>query len=166
MTDFEIHASAVVVGEAGLLIRGASGSGKSRLALALIAGARGADAFARLVGDDRIRLASSNGRLIARGHPLILGQIEQRSVGILRVPFIKGAVVRLVVDLVADKAPRLPEPADEWVGWRSEDWDFSGLGCVDVAGVRLPLVIAPDASAAADLALSLLQLFRLTKIAM
>ena len=109
MADSEIHASAVAIGEAGVLIRGASGSGKSRLALALIAGARAAGVFARLIGDDRIRLERGNGRLIARGHPLILGQIEQRGAGILRTPFIAAAVVRLVVDIVpADKAARHP----------------------------------------------------------
>ncbi len=37
MAELEIHASAVVIAEAGVIIRGASGSGKSRLALALIA---------------------------------------------------------------------------------------------------------------------------------
>jgi serine kinase of HPr protein (carbohydrate metabolism regulator) len=164
MAEFEIHASAVVIGEAGVLIRGASGSGKSRLALALIAGARGGGAFARLIGDDRVRLESSNERLIARGHPLILGQIEQRGAGILRTAFIAAAVVRLVVDIVpADKAARYPLPADERTGLRSEDWDFSGLGDVELAGIRAPLFVAPDTAAAADLAGAVLQHFRLAK---
>ncbi len=164
MAKFEIHASAVAIGEAGVLIRGASGSGKSRLALALIAAARGGGAFARLVGDDRIRLESCNERLIARGHPLILGQIEQRGAGILQAPFVTAAVIRLVVDIVpADQALRYPQPATECAGFRSQDWDFSGLGDVELAGVRAPLLIAPDTAAAADLACAMLQHFRLAK---
>jgi serine kinase of HPr protein (carbohydrate metabolism regulator) len=164
MAEFEIHASAVVIGEAGVLIRGASGSGKSRLALALIAGARSGGAFARLIGDDRIRLESCNARLIARGHPLILGQIEQRGAGVLHAAFIAAGVVRLVVDLVPSvKAPRYPLPAAERGGLQSEDWDFSGLGDVELGGVRSPLLITPDTAAAADLAGAILQHFRLAK---
>ena len=48
-----IHATVVLVGEAGVLIRGASGSGKSALALALMSEAGRRGLFARLVGDDR-----------------------------------------------------------------------------------------------------------------
>ncbi|MGO9674999.1 MAG: HPr kinase/phosphorylase [Methylocella sp.] len=162
MAEFEIHASAVAIGEAGVLIRGASGSGKSRLALALIAGAHGAGAFARLVGDDRIRLERCSGRLIARGHPLILGRIEQRGAGILRTPFIAAAVLRLLVDIVpADRAARFPAPADAREGWRTEDWDFSGLGDVELGGARLPRLVAPDTGAGADFAVAVLQHFRL-----
>ena len=52
------HASAVVVGGHGVLIRGASGSGKSSLVLGLI------DAQsppAMLVADDRVRLSVRDG---------------------------------------------------------------------------------------------------------
>jgi serine kinase of HPr protein (carbohydrate metabolism regulator) len=161
MAELEIHASAVVIAEAGVIIRGASGSGKSRLALALIESARCGGVFARLVGDDRIRLESANERLIARGHPLILGQIEQRGAGILRRPSLSGAVVRLVVDIVAAaEAARYPAPADERAGWRCADWDFSGLGDVELAGLRLPLLVVPDTAAAADLADAVLRHFR------
>lgn len=163
MAGFEVHASAVVVGEAGILIRGESGSGKSRLALALIASAHAGGVFACLVGDDRIILENAHGRLIARGHPLILGQIEQRSVGILAVRFIGAAVLRLIVDLVPPgEAQRYPEPGDERESQRSEDWNFSGLGLTDLSGVRLPSLRAPALSAAADLTLLILQRFRLT----
>ena len=57
-----VYASAVLVGERGVLIRGAAGSGKSSLALALIA----ADpAATRLVADDRAVLEAAGGRLLA-----------------------------------------------------------------------------------------------------
>jgi serine kinase of HPr protein (carbohydrate metabolism regulator) len=107
-----IHATAVAIAEAGVLIRGASGAGKSRLALALIAAAEGGGLFARLVGDDRIRLQNSGGRLIASGHPRIEGQIERRGHGILSVPVLTAAVVRLLIDLVppTEGPPRYPAP--------------------------------------------------------
>ncbi len=52
-----VHACAVLIGARALLIRGPAGCGKSQLALNLIAAAQsGLLPFARLVGDDRIRL--------------------------------------------------------------------------------------------------------------
>ena len=49
-----IHATAIVYGEMGVLILGPSGSGKSALALALLARAHDAAAFGAIVGDDRV----------------------------------------------------------------------------------------------------------------
>ena len=49
-----LHATAVVVGESGVLLRGPSGAGKSSLALALIWAARERAGFAALVADDRV----------------------------------------------------------------------------------------------------------------
>ncbi|WP_372426872.1 HPr kinase/phosphorylase [Salinarimonas chemoclinalis] len=105
-----LHASCVLVGEAGVLIRGASGAGKSRLALDLLEAARARGLHARLVGDDRIRLAAAHGRLVARPHPAIAGLVERRGVGILERPHAPAAIVRLVVDLVPEYPPRLPDP--------------------------------------------------------
>ena len=65
-----IHASAVLVGRRAVLIRGPSGSGKSRLALALLQAAQsGALPFARLVADDRALVEACNGRLLVRPAP-------------------------------------------------------------------------------------------------
>jgi serine kinase of HPr protein (carbohydrate metabolism regulator) len=109
-----IHATAVAIAEAGIMIRGASGAGKSSLALALIAGAKGAGLFTRLVGDDRIQLQRRGGRLIASGHPRIEGQIERRGEAILRIPVLTAAVVRLLIDLVPARQgpPRYPGPGE------------------------------------------------------
>ena len=49
-----MHATAVIYGDYGVLILGPSGSGKSALALALLARARSAGLFAALIGDDRV----------------------------------------------------------------------------------------------------------------
>lgn len=107
-----VHATALVVGEAGLLIRGASGSGKTSLALALIAEGARDGRFARLVGDDRVELTPANGRLLARPHPAIAGRVEVRGLGLLAVEHERACVVRLVVDLASgpsDLGPRCPD---------------------------------------------------------
>ncbi len=111
-----IHASAVVIGEAGIMIRGASGAGKSSLALALIALADQTAQFAALIGDDRLQLTVRNDRLIARGHPQLAGKIERRGQGILTLDAESAAVVRLVVDLLPPvQAVRFPETLNPYV---------------------------------------------------
>ena len=106
-----VHATCVVVGEAGVLIRGESGAGKSSLALALIERAGLQGAFAALVGDDRVRVEVRHGRVVARPHPAIAGLVEIRGHGIVAVDHVPACVLRLVVDLVG-AAPRLPEPPE------------------------------------------------------
>jgi HPr kinase/phosphorylase len=104
-----IHASAVLVGARALLIRGPSGSGKSRLAFDLISAAGGPVRFARLVADDRAELEAAGGRLLVRPAPALAGLIEVHGLGIHRLPYEPVAVVGLVVDLAAADAQRLPE---------------------------------------------------------
>ncbi len=106
-----IHATCLVVGEAGILIRGASGAGKSSLALALIERATLQGTFAALVGDDRVRLSAVHGRVVARPHPAVAGRIEVRGHGIVAVDSVPACVLRLVVDLVS-ALPRLPDTAE------------------------------------------------------
>jgi HPr kinase/phosphorylase len=106
-----IHASAVLAGPRAVLIRGPSGSGKSRLALDLIEAARGGRiSFARLVADDRALVEAVAGRLLVRPATGLEGLIEIRGLGIRRLPFEPVAVVGLVIDLAAADAARLPEP--------------------------------------------------------
>jgi HPr kinase/phosphorylase len=108
MSSASIHASAVLVGARAVLIRGPSGSGKSRLALELIEAARGgALRFARLVGDDRVHIEAAHGRLLVRPAVALAGLIEIRGLGIRKLPHEPSAVVGLVVDLAA-QAERLP----------------------------------------------------------
>jgi HPr kinase/phosphorylase len=105
-----IHASCVLVGRSAVLIRGASGRGKSRLALALIeAGANGTLPFARLVADDRVALTVAHGRLLASAPETIKGKIEVRGHGIREVVYEPIALVRLVVDLDASDSTRMPD---------------------------------------------------------
>lgn len=100
-----VHGTTVALDGEGVLLRGPSGSGKSDLALRLI------DRGARLVADDQTELTCAAQRLIARAPRSIAGRMEVRGVGILRVPAVPSAPLRLVVDLVApDRVERLPEP--------------------------------------------------------
>ncbi len=107
-TKATMHASCVLVGRSAVLIRGRSGSGKSRLALALI------DAFpktARLVADDRVHLISAHGRLLAMAPDAIKGRLEVHGLGIRIVDYEPLALVTLVVELGATDAARMPEDA-------------------------------------------------------
>jgi serine kinase of HPr protein (carbohydrate metabolism regulator) len=104
-----VHASAVKVGRLAVLIRGPSGSGKSRLAFDLImAGRSGVIETAVLVGDDRVHLATVGHEIEVRPAPRLAGLIEVRGLGIRHCDFVEHATVGLVVDLDAAEAERLP----------------------------------------------------------
>jgi HPr kinase/phosphorylase len=106
------HATAVLTGAHAALIRGPSGSGKSKLAWELLQAAHeGKLRFARLIADDRVALSALNGKLIASAPKAIEGKIELRGSGVHAVPFEPFAVIALVVDLAAEDAERVPAPA-------------------------------------------------------
>jgi len=111
-----IHASALLVGERGVLVRGASGAGKSLLALALVGRARRDGGFSALIADDRVWVESVSGRLIARGAPGLAGLCERRCEGLVEAPHEPCGVLRLIVDLSArgSPPPRMPEDADKY----------------------------------------------------
>jgi len=99
----------VLVGAKAVLIRGATGSGKSQLALALIeAAAQGALPFARLIADDRAHVEARAGRLLVRPARELAGLIEVRGLGIRRLAHEPVGVVGFVVDLGAADADRMP----------------------------------------------------------
>jgi HPr kinase/phosphorylase len=143
MTEAEgasIHASAVLVGNRAVLIRGPSGSGKSRLAFDLIlAGRSGQIAPALLVGDDRVHVLAVEGQLVVRPAPVLAGLIEIRGLGIRSCDFVNEAPTGLVVDLEAQDAERLPSP-------ESLHTDILGIKIPRIPVGRgfagLPLVIA------------------------
>lgn len=107
-----IHASAVVVGERAVVIRGPAGAGKSRLALDLLRAARtGLLPYARLVADDRVKIFPANGRLLVSAPETIRGLIEVNGLGIRHADCEPLAVAGLIVDLAAADGARMPETA-------------------------------------------------------
>ena len=97
-----IHASCVALGDVGVLILGASGSGKSALSLQLMS------LGASLVSDDRTVLDLVDGEILASPPATIAGLIEARGVGVLYAHHIGSVPVRLVVDLNLTETQRLP----------------------------------------------------------
>lgn len=113
MEDEIVHGTTVALGEAGVIVFGGPGSGKTTLALALLDHHAARGVFARLVADDYTRLEVAGGRLLAAAPAPLAGRAEMRGDGI--VPVASLAAVRLthLVDLVAPaEAPRMPEEAE------------------------------------------------------
>ena len=131
-----MHATAVIYGESGVLVSGPSGSGKSALALALLARAREIGIFGALVADDRIWTRSVGGRLVASGAPQIAGLVERRAAGLVAAPHEPAAVIGLYVELsgCGRMWPRLPDDPD--------------VAIVD--GVRLSRLALDSGKSAAD----------------
>lgn len=103
MAPIVLHASAVAIGQSGLLITGPSSSGKSSLALELMA------LGATLVADDRVLATPSKEAGILMTAPKALeGLIEARGMGLLKADFRPARLVA-VVDLATVETQRLPE---------------------------------------------------------
>jgi len=129
-----LHASTVASDGKAVLITGASGSGKSDLALRLIDGG-----FA-LVSDDRTVVKRNGDRLLAGSAPNIAGKLEIRGIGIVDVESVSDIPVALIVELRSD-IERIPDDSRERL----------------ILGVPVPLISidAMTASAAAKVALAL-----------
>ncbi|WP_445680061.1 HPr kinase/phosphorylase [Radicibacter daui] len=105
-----LHASCVALESQAILLLGPSGSGKSDLALRLIAAGAG------LVADDvTVVEAVGDGTLAAFAPPQTAGLIEARGLGILRLPECGRATVRLILRLAApgEQIERLPHRREE-----------------------------------------------------
>ncbi len=90
------------LGKRRVLIFGPPGSGKSGLALQLMA------LGCTLVSDDQTLLSVREGALIARAPDAIRGRIEARGVGLLTAECLPEAEVHLAVDLGQSETHRLP----------------------------------------------------------
>lgn len=108
MAATNIHATGLVLGSTGLILRGPSGAGKSLLALELIDEWEMRGEAAKLVSDDRIDIEATNAGLVMRAPRAIEGLIELRGRGIVSRPFVAHAPLHLVVDLV-DALERMVE---------------------------------------------------------
>ena len=129
-----VHASSVANHGRAVLITGASGSGKSDLALRLI------DRGFALVSDDQTLVRRDGDRLIASAPPSIAGKLEVRGIGIVEMDTVADVPVALLVELASDMQ-RLPDDSRER----------------PILGINLPLVTidAITASAAAKVVLAL-----------
>jgi len=97
-----LHATSVVIDGRVLLLAGASGSGKSDLALRLI------DRGGVLLSDDYTQLRAEGGLLLASAPSTIEGRLEIRGLGIYQFQHQAVAPVALMLDL--DRPPlRLPD---------------------------------------------------------
>jgi serine kinase of HPr protein (carbohydrate metabolism regulator) len=95
-----LHATAIALGPAGVLIQGPSGSGKTSLALAAIDTFKKQNWFATLVADDQCLIEARHGQLIATCPPSLAGLIEMRGLGIVNHAYISAIVVDLIIRLV------------------------------------------------------------------
>ncbi|MEQ1548157.1 MAG: HPr kinase/phosphatase C-terminal domain-containing protein [Chakrabartia sp.] len=96
-----IHATCISVGGHAVLIQGASGSGKSDLALRLI------DRGAILVSDDYTLIKRRADRLFASAPATIVGKLEVRGLGIIAVPYADEAAIALHICL-GENVERFP----------------------------------------------------------
>ncbi|MBL8584222.1 MAG: HPr kinase/phosphatase C-terminal domain-containing protein [Rhizobiaceae bacterium] len=129
-----IHATAIAIGDRGILVLGASGAGKTSLSLSLVNQVRQAGGFASLVADDQVMLSGVGGRLVGRCADTIAGLVELRGLGPRPIEHLASTVVDLVVRLVpAADAQRFPEPES-----------------VAMCGCSLPLLRLKERSAASS----------------
>lgn len=105
------HCCVVTIGDAGVLIEGKSGSGKTSLALGLVAAGRQRELSADFVCDDQALLEAVAGKLIARQPAAIAGLVELRGHGIVSIATKSSTQIGLVVRLVGDQLiERMPVP--------------------------------------------------------
>jgi HPr kinase/phosphorylase len=95
----QIYASCVALDGIGVLFLGASGAGKSDLALRMI------DRGFMLVADDRVEIVNG----LARPPASLAGLLEVRGLGILTLPHLAEARLALAVEL-GEHEERLPTP--------------------------------------------------------
>lgn len=140
-----IHGTAILVGNTGLLFLGPSGIGKSALAFNCMAAARPLNLQAALIADDRVLVSRSANGILAECPPSIAGLMEIRGTGIVRMPHVPSAPIHCAV-LPADpaKAVRLPDD-DERVGI-AEGMELPVVRMLNTAGNPLAIIMAklPD----------------------
>ncbi|WP_243457185.1 HPr kinase/phosphorylase [Parasphingorhabdus cellanae] len=96
MTVETRHASCVALYGAGVMIAGASGSGKSDLALRLL------DRGAALISDDYVELHNDDNQILLTAPAKIAGKIEIRSLGIFDYAHVSNIPLRLHVRLKSE----------------------------------------------------------------
>ena len=116
-----VHASCVDVNGSGVLIVGRSGSGKSSLAINLIA------LGSKLVADDQCELVRKNNSFRISKPASLPKSIEIRGVGLVSVPMVNETSLDWVVNMDEVEKERMPTP------------QFTEIG-----GFRVPTVFGKD----------------------
>ena len=116
-----IHASCVDVNGSGILIVGQSGSGKSSLAINLLA------LGSKLVADDQCELVRKNDGFRISKPASLPKSIEIRGVGLVSVPMVNETSLDWVVNMDEVEKERMPTP------------QFTEIG-----GFRVPTVFGKD----------------------
>ena len=115
------HATCVDIKGSGVLIVGHSGSGKSGLAIGLIA------LGASLVADDQCEISIKNDKLKVSKPKSLPNGIEIRSIGLVSVPTVPQTQLKWVVDMDRVSEERMPE-----------------LKVIDISGHRVPIILAKN----------------------
>ena len=106
----QVHGTAIMLWDQGVLLRGPSGAGKSDLALRLI------DCGAVLVADDRVNLTRAKDSVQMSAPANLLGKLEIRGLGIVQMACVPSAPLAMVCDLIpADQIDRIPAAATETI---------------------------------------------------
>jgi HPr kinase/phosphorylase len=119
-----IHATSIALDGEAVLIKGATGSGKSSVALELIA------LGARLIADDQTAMSLIDRRVYLSAPRSLPGGLEVRGVGIVGAPICEKAELKLVVDLSKLEKNRLPNPLDKTInilGYPYPFYFFQGI---------------------------------------
>ena len=117
-----MHATCVDINGSGVLIVGHSGSGKSSLAINLLA------LGAKLVADDQCEIVNNNNNRFCVSKPASLPKsIEIRGIGLVSVPMIVETSLDWVVDMDEAETERMPN-----------------LRFTEIDGYRVPTVFGKD----------------------
>ena len=98
-----MHATCVDINGSGVLIVGRSGSGKSSLAINLLA------LGSKLVADDQCELVKKNNRFYIFKPASLPSSIEIRGVGLVSVPMAVETSLDWVVDMDEAETERMPD---------------------------------------------------------
>ena len=116
-----MHATCVDINGSGVLIVGRSGSGKSSLAINLLA------LGSKLVADDQCELIKNNNRFRVSKPASLPNSIEIRGVGLVSVPMVVETSLDWVVNMDEAETERMPN-----------------LRFTEIDGYRVPTVFGKD----------------------
>ncbi len=136
--SMSIHGCMVEYQGTGILIMGASGTGKSETAIGLL------ERGGALISDDIVNVSKINGELIAKSNELTKGILEMRGIGIINVANIFGLSSlrnEAKLDLIVNLKPQQDLNNVDRLGIRRETFDMLGI---DVPLMEIPVAPGRD----------------------